>query len=406
LKSGIKYPRIFFIACIGGFVTVFGFGVAQPFLPLYAMSLGASETIVGWVVSFYFASRLFIELPSGVISDRIGRRGPLLAGMFLSFLGALLCSLASEPVSLILGRGVWGAGTALFFSSSTAFVFDLFEAKVRSQAMGMFQSIEFIGSFIGAPLGGAIASYVGMRTPFMMVAILAIVGFILLVLSREFREKTSNSREKAAPGGELSLRNILDLFKIWGLGVVNLGSFGRNFVMQGVVSTVFPLYVKNLGMDVSLTGIIMGIRSAGMITGTYVTSKLIKGLGVPKTLFASFCLEALTTLLYAVGGSFEWFLLVGYWHGFASGVELNSMMTSISIVVPTSLRGTGVGIYRTFMDLGSIIGPIGLTALLAAVGYPNIKICFYVSAIMATAVAITMLTLHGVEMEENSEHKR
>ena len=73
----VMYPKIFFIVCLGGFITVFGFGVVQPFLPLYARELGASETVVGLVVSSYFITRLFIELPSGMISDRVGRRIPL-----------------------------------------------------------------------------------------------------------------------------------------------------------------------------------------------------------------------------------------------------------------------------------------------------------------------------------------
>jgi MFS family permease len=144
------------------FVTVFGFGVAQPFLPLYAREMDTSETVVGLLISSYFITRLFIELPSGIISDRVGRRIPLLTGMSLSFLGAVICSLAHDLPFLVLGRAVWGMGTALFFSSSTAFIFDLFETSVRSQAMGTFQSIEFIVSVVCAPLGGLIAAYIGM----------------------------------------------------------------------------------------------------------------------------------------------------------------------------------------------------------------------------------------------------
>ena len=43
MAKSLRYPKIFFIVCLGGFVTVFGFGVVQPFLPLYGRDLGASE---------------------------------------------------------------------------------------------------------------------------------------------------------------------------------------------------------------------------------------------------------------------------------------------------------------------------------------------------------------------------
>ncbi len=400
MAKSLRYPKIFFIVCLGGFVTVFGFGVVQPFLPLYARDLGASETVVGLVISSYFITRLFIELPSGVISDRIGRRIPLLTGMALSFLGAVLCGSAYGPSFLILGRAVWGIGTALFFSASTAFVFDLFEAKFRSKAMGTFQSIEFVGSVIGAPLGGLIAAYLGMRTPFIMVATLAIVGFILLIASREFKETAKRTVKSSPSSNAMSLNSVVELFKIRGLIVVSSGAFARSFVMQGTLATLFPLYVSSLGMDVSITGIIMGVRSIGMIIGTYATSKFIDRLGVGRVLFVSFLSESITLVLYALVGTFEPFLLIALSDGMISGIEMNSLMTGVSVVVPTPLRGTGVGIYRTLMDTGGIIGPIVLTALLTVVGYPNIRLCFYISAALVGTTALAMLTLRRIDVED------
>jgi len=399
MAKSLRYPKIFFIVCLGGFVTVFGFGVVQPFLPLYGRDLGASETVVGLVISSYFITRLFIELPSGVISDKIGRRVPLLTGMAFSFLGASLCGSAYDPSFLILGRAVWGIGTALFFSASTAFVFDLFEAEFRSKAMGTFQSIEFVGSVIGAPLGGLVAAYIGMRTPFVIVAVLAIAGFILLLASREFKETAKRAVKPSHSNKEMSFNSIVELFKIGGLVVVSLGAFARSFVMQGTLATLFPLYMKSLGMEVSITGIIMGARSLGMIVGTYATSKLIDRLSVGRVLLVSFLSESVTLVLYAFVGTFEPFLLIALSDGVISGIEMNSLMTGVSVVVSTPLRGTGVGIYRTLMDTGGIIGPIVLTALLTVVGYPNIRLCFYVSSALVGAAALAMLTLRKVEVK-------
>ena len=113
-----------------------------------------------------------------------------------------------------------------------------------------------------------------------------------------------------------------------------------------------------------------------------------------------FVSECSTILLYAVGGSFELFLLIALFDGVISGIEMNSLMTSVSIVVPPPLRGTGVGVYRTFMDVGAIVGPIALTALLTVVGYSNIRVCFYVSAGLTGATALAMLFLRSVDIQE------
>jgi len=265
--------------------------------------------------------------------------------------------------------------------------------------MGTFQSIEFVGSVIGAPLGGLVAAYIGMRTPFVIVAVLAIAGFILLLASREFKETAKRAVKPSHSNREMSFNSIVELFKIGGLVVVSLGAFARSFVMQGTLATLFPLYMKSLGMEVSITGIIMGARSLGMIVGTYATSKLIDRLSVGRVLLVSFLSESVTLVLYAFVGTFEPFLLIALSDGVISGIEMNSLMTGVSVVVPTPLRGTGVGIYRTLMDTGGIIGPIVLTALLTVVGYPNIRLCFYVSSALVGAAALAMLTVRKVEVK-------
>ena len=85
---------------------MFGYGIALPFLPLYAKELGASETMIGFIASSYFLSRLFLELPSEMISDKVGRRIPLLSGMLFILLGAIMSSLASSPLILLFARAV------------------------------------------------------------------------------------------------------------------------------------------------------------------------------------------------------------------------------------------------------------------------------------------------------------
>ena len=100
----MKYPRLFLSICVSGFLITFGIGITLPFLPLYARGLGASEALVGVVVSSFFIMRVFTELPSGLLYDRVGRRMPILLGLSLSLLGAMLCSFAIDPFLLIVGR--------------------------------------------------------------------------------------------------------------------------------------------------------------------------------------------------------------------------------------------------------------------------------------------------------------
>jgi DHA1 family multidrug resistance protein-like MFS transporter len=137
-----------------------GMGLSTSFLPLLASDIDPSGVLVGLVVSAFFFSRVFIEIPAGIISDRIGRRKLLIIGLCLYAIGAFLCAQASVIHILIVGRAIWGLGTASFFMTTTALMIDLFDSRARGTALGIFQGIEFIGNFIGTPIGAFLATVV------------------------------------------------------------------------------------------------------------------------------------------------------------------------------------------------------------------------------------------------------
>jgi len=105
-----SYPRIYFELMFAGFTLIMGMSLSSAFLPLFARELDPSEVLVGVVSSAWFVSRIFTELPSGILADWFGRRRLLVGGLALAAGGALLCSAAGAIHLLIAGRvsGDWG----------------------------------------------------------------------------------------------------------------------------------------------------------------------------------------------------------------------------------------------------------------------------------------------------------
>ena len=161
-----------------------GMSLSKAFLPLFARELNPSEVLIGFVSSAWFASRMFTELPSGILADRFGRRKLMVTGLALSSVGALICSLADSIYLLIAGRVLWGLGAGLFFMSSSAMVFDLFKSSVRGRALGTYQSIGFIGSFIGAPMGSFMVASMGYNSVFLIASMLMFCSFIVASLAK------------------------------------------------------------------------------------------------------------------------------------------------------------------------------------------------------------------------------
>ena len=165
------------------------------------------------------------------------------------------------------------------------FRIDLFDSKQLGRAVGTFQGIEFIGSLIGAPIGALLAVVTGYYFVFYITFGLISVSCFLAFLSKELRTigKATGIALTSTPSLGDSLKSLIQ----WELIVICVISFTRMFVMNGVMSTVFPLYLhETLGFDVSIIGIITVARTGGFTTATILSGYMSDRIGRKKNDFA------------------------------------------------------------------------------------------------------------------------
>jgi len=382
-----SYPRIYFELLLAGFILVMGMSLSSAFLPLFGNELDPSGVLVGFVVSAWFFSRIFTELPSGVLSDRFGRRKLLVSGLALAVGGALTCSLAESAHLLIVGRAIWGLGTALYFMSNTALILDLFDPDIRGRALGTFQGIEFIGSFIGAPIGGFVAGMIGYRRVFSLAFILILCSFAIAFTSGGLRRMGGGTRK----GVESSVKGIFSSLTNWSLAVICLNSFSRMFIMQGVISTVFPLYLNHqLGISVELIGILMAFRTAGHIVSTVTCGYLSDRFGRKPMIITGLLVQSSCMYLFTIPWPFEILTLIGFIDGFGIGMAFTSLIVLLSEIASTEVRGASIGLYRTFMDIGGFIGPPVFMLLFNTIGS---QLTFFSAAATLMLNILLMITI-------------
>ncbi|KON27101.1 hypothetical protein AC480_04865 [miscellaneous Crenarchaeota group archaeon SMTZ1-55] len=343
MKNLRRYPRVYYELLFIGFSIFLGMRLSGAFLPILAKDLDPSGALVGYVVSAWFLARVFIELPSGLISDRIGRRRLFMVGIALSAVGSLLCALASSIYFLIVGRALWGFGAALFFSNNTAILLDLFEPDQRGQAVGTFQGIEFIGSLIGAPIGALLAEFTGYFFVFYITFGMISFSCLLTFVSKELKTIGAAPGHDAPPKPSLveSLKSLMQ----WGL-------------FDGVMSTVFPLYLhETVGFDVSLIGLVTAARTGGFTLATILSGHLSTRIGRKTTILLGLVIEAICISAYTLVDSLGIFISLGFVDGLGAGL-VSALTILLSYIVKPEFRGISIGFFRTFMDVGGIIGPV------------------------------------------------
>src|SRR5262249_28886112 len=119
---------------------------------------------------------LAVSVPMGAMSDRVGRRWPMVAGLVGVALATLIFAFADTLPWLFAARLVQGAGDAVTWVVGFALIADLYGADERGRVMGLAMSGVGVGLIVGPSLGGWLYEIGGLRLPFITVSSLAIVA--------------------------------------------------------------------------------------------------------------------------------------------------------------------------------------------------------------------------------------
>lgn len=347
-------PTVYYELLFIGFSLMTGMSLSSSFLPIMADSLDPSGVLVGMVVSSWFLSRIFMELPAGIISDRIGRRRLLVVGLGLSLVGPLLSSQATNIYILILARGLWGMGTALYFMSNMALLMDILPQSTRGKALGVFQGIEFIGSFIGAPVGAFLAVYLSYTQVFYFTFAFTLISFFLAMKSKNMK-----GLEVQEHKSRLTMKQITGSLRDWGIIIVCLICTSRMLVMQGIHQTVLQLYLnQQVGLTVGGIGWVVSAFVLGQVIALPTAGNTSDRFGRKPVLMVGFSIRLAGVILFMLSGNLLVLLLSGLVSGIGEGLTMTTLLALLTDIAPPVARGGAVGLFRTFMDVGGFLGPI------------------------------------------------
>ncbi len=324
---------------------MFGLFALLPVLSIFAANLeGATPLLIGLAVGAYGLTQASLQIPFGLLSDRIGRLPVILLGLALFAAGSVLAALSDTISGVIAGRLLQGAGA--ISATLTALMADATREEVRTRTMAVFGIGIGMSFLLALIVGPIIAGQSGVRSLFWLAAILAGVAAALLLLLPKHIE-----RPKARSGLKLSAALRPDLlrldFYVFLLHALLTASFvALPFLLRNrlgfALTDHWQIYVGALVL--SLAGTIPLILADDR-RGKQGTIGLSVGLLLAGLLILAFAEVAVMPVFIALAVFFAGFNFL------EAGLPAR-----LSILADGELRGASMGVFSSSQFLGAFVG--------------------------------------------------
>lgn len=201
LSADVAVPsRLRMIVVLGALVALGPLTIDMylPALPRIADELGVSSSVAQLTLTGTLAGLALGQLIVGPLSDSLGRRRPLMAGIALHMLASLLCLFAPDIAVLSLARGLQGMGAAAAMVVAVAVVGDLFDDSAAATVMSRLMLILGVAPIVAPSLGAAVLLKASWHWVFAVLIVLA--GALLLVAALALPEDPPGGQPPTAAG--------------------------------------------------------------------------------------------------------------------------------------------------------------------------------------------------------------
>ncbi|MGC1861013.1 MAG: MFS transporter [Methylocystis sp.] len=192
--------RNLFAASQAGLVNNLNDGMSWGIFPLFFAAFGLGVERIGILKAVYPATWGILQVATGPLSDRWGRKGLIVAGMWLQAAALFLTAATREFEFWLIGSLLLGLGTAMVYPSLIAAVSDASHPSWRARSLSVYRFWRDLGYAIGALSAGVIADLAGLSWAIGTIAALTFVsGAVVAALMRERPSSTLGLPQTVAP---------------------------------------------------------------------------------------------------------------------------------------------------------------------------------------------------------------
>ena len=401
-----NWKRNLTVLSLAQLLTMIGFGSYRPFMAYYLQDIGAAtfEQAIAWLAAFESGNAFAMMLASpfwGTLADRHGRKLMLMRATGAGAVTALLMTFARTPGQLVALRITQGllCGTV---SASLAMVATQTPERHLGYALGVMQTVQYVGHAVGPFFGGLTADSLGYRAVFLAsaatiaLALVLVVGFVKERFVAPIAEPTTAGRPRSRLRGMLTGTTVVLLLT---LGALRFG--------MAVLTPVLSLFVKSLSPDTTrvatLAGAAVSVTALTSSIAALVAGRLGDRFGLKRVLLVCSLGVAAAYAAQATARTTTQLLLLRAIQGVFVGGTMPMATALLARSTPTSRRGVVFGISNSVTSGARALGPIVGAAVANLLG---------MRSVFLTAAAIVLGVSAGIgiavrpEVGGTSEERR
>lgn len=378
------------------------FQMLLPVLPVYVKSLGAADSIIGWIAGLSTIASILIRPFAGVALDKYGRKGIFFIGLCIVISATISYGWVSVVAMILFIRFIHGFGWGISSTSSSTIASDIIPKKRFGEGMGYFSLSSSLAMALAPTIGLKIIAYYNFRIVSIVSSTLTIVA-LLLAFTIKYKKvdkenlKTESLKEFTQNSSKGSYNEPIEKpFK----SKVNL--FEKSAIAPASVIFLITITYGSIVGFISIYANDLGIKNVGIYFAIYAISllisrpffgKLVDRYGFDIAVFPGLTCLFLGIMVLVYANGLLMFSISGVLYGVGFGATQSSLQTMSVINAPKENIGAANSTFFNGFDGGIGVGSVVAGIISSKFGYS--KMYMYLSISIVLAFLIYFVFIRG-----------
>lgn len=359
------------------FIDIVAYSIAVPVLPDLSRRLGATPTTIGLLFASFGVTLLLVSIPMGAISDRVGRKGPLVGGLLVLAAASTLFAFANDLPALFGARLAQGAADAVTWVVGFALLADLYGPAERGRASGIVMSAASFAYMLGPSMGGWLYEAGGVHLPFVTVALMSLAG------AAAFAALKLPARQ--APRDPVPLGAIVRVPAVAACAAAVL-IIGATISM---LEPILALHLESIGVNPARIGLVFGIGGGASMILHPIGGRLGDRWGARRLTLWGLVVTAASMPVLAMAWSFTSAIVLFVLQGVGLAMAITPSLGYMAEVVAD--RGVGsfgvaYGLYNVAWGVGILGGPAVGGFMYERIGFMRLTLIWAPAVLLLTAL--------------------